>query len=238
MKRSSLEDLRRLCPAFLGSILGILSVFLLSGFIAVHPVQASEGTAILNGNNNVRCFAGSVLISADSYQIIVSCRNLLIPPSTNRLFYHVWAHRIAPSVGGVKAPLGNLVHSDYLSLGDISTGKLAARTREAFNEVIVTSEEAAQPRTPSLDRIIAPGAMKPLEIDLTPTPGPGGTAQATVAPASQVTIAPTVTPAGTPRTTAKSGSVIGTAIRVFLVVLGVIVIVAIVISVVQRRSAS
>ena len=180
----------------------------------------------------VRCFAASVLLDVDNYQVIVSCRNLIIPPAANRLFYRAWIKRIPPSTAVGKAPLGGLIRSEYASIGDLSNGKLAARIRDAFQEVIVTSEAEESPRSPSLDRVVAQGVMKPLEFGPTPT----GT-QLTEQPAVQQT--PTLTPTPTPKAKAvRSGSVVGTAVRVFLVVLGVIVIVAIVISIIQRRSAS
>lgn len=207
----------------------VVGVFLLG----VSQVWASEGTAFLTSDQTgVRCFAASVLLDVDSYQVVVSCRNLIIPPAANRLFYRAWIKRIPASTAGGRAPLGGLIRSEYSSLGDLSNGKLAARVRDAFQEIIVTSEAEDSPRDPSLDRVVAAGVMKPLEFGPTPT-GTQLSGQPIVQPTS--TLTPTPTPKAKP---ASAGSVVGTAIRVFLVVLGVIVIVAIVISIIQRRSAS
>lgn len=207
----------------------LVGVFLLGAARA----QASEGTAFLTSDQTgVRCFAASVLLDVDNYQVIVSCRNLIIPPAANRLFYRAWVKRISASTPQGKAPLGGLIRSEYASIGDLSNGKLTARIRDAFNEVLVTSEAEESPRNPSLDRVVAQGTMKPLEFGPTPT----GT-QLSDQPIVQATPTPTPTPTKSPKAT-KPGSVVGTAIRVFLVVLGVIVIVAIVISIIQRRSAS
>lgn len=202
-------------------------------FFGLRPVEASEGTAFLTSDQTgVRCFAASVLLDVDNYQVIVSCRNLIIPPAANRLFYRAWVKRIPASTQAGKAPLGGLIRSEYASIGDLSNGKLTARIRDAFNEVLVTSEAEEQPRSPSLDRIVAIGSMKPLEFGPTPT-GTLVSGQPIVQPSPSISPTPTKTPRVT-----KPGSVVGTAIRVFLVVLGVIVIVAIVISIIQRRSAS
>lgn len=208
----------------------VVGVFLLAG---ASRAQASEGTAFLTSDQTgVRCFVASVLLDVDSYQVVVSCRNLIIPPAANRLFYRAWIKRISASTPQGKAPLGGLIRSEYASIGDLSNGKLTARIRDAFNEVLVTSEAEESPRSPSLDRIVAIGSMKPLEFGPTPT----GT-QLLGQPIVQAT--PSLSPTPTPKAKAvRPGSVVGTAIRVFLVVLGVIVIVAIVISIIQRRSAS
>ena len=168
----------------LGRIATLIAVIGALLLVGVSGASASEGTAFLTSDQTgVRCFAASVLLDVDNYQVIVSCRNLIIPPAANRLFYRAWIKRIPPSTAVGKAPLGGLIRSEYASIGDLSNGKLAARIRDAFQEVIVTSEAEESPRSPSLDRVVAQGVMKPLEFGPTPT-GTQLTEQPAVQPTS------------------------------------------------------
>lgn len=216
-----------------GIALFVIAVGLL--LFSEKTVSASEGTAFLTSDQSpVRCFAASVLVDVDTHQVVLSCRNLVIPQGPELLFYRAWAKR-APATNqtGQKAPLGGLVRSEYVSLGDLSNGKLTVRIRDAFTDVIVTIESQAQPKTPSLNRLVASGAIRPLEFGPTPTGG----VQEFIQPSPTI-VGPSATPTPKAAVRAQSRGVVGTAIRVFLVVVSVIVIVAIVISIIQRRSAS
>jgi hypothetical protein len=197
-------------------------------------VMASEGTALLaSQDNDARCFVASVLVNEGDYQVVMTCRNLTTPPDANRLFYLAWARRKG-ATEGQQAKTGGLKlgKGAYFSLGDISGGKLNARAREAFEEVLVTAEADSGVSQPSLSALVVSGPMG--EIDF----GDSGQSNLKFSPTStiaRVTLAPT--PGKTVIPVAQK-SVAGTAARVFLTILAIIVVGAIVISVIQRRSAS
>ena len=116
-------------------------------------------------------------------------------------------------------------------MGDISTGKLNGRAREAFEEVLVTAEGESGINQPTLSALVVSGAMEEISF--------GGSGQSNLKFAPTSTIAK-VTLAPTPKSvsTGPQRSVGETAARVFFTILFIIVIVAVVISVIQRRSAS
>ena len=195
---------------------------------------ASEGTALLTSvDNDSRCFLASVLVDEGDYQVVMTCRNLTTPPDANRLFYLVWARRKG-AAEGQQAKTGGLKLGKgiYFSLGDISGGKLNARAREAFEEVLVTAEADSDVSQPSLSALVVSGPMA--EIDF----GDSGQSNLKFLPTStivKVTLAPT---SGKIVPSVAQKSVVGTAARVFFTILAIIVVGAVVISIIQRRSAS
>lgn len=210
----------------LKKIIGFSLTALTLLLILTKDANASEGTALLTSkDNDARCFLASVLVDEGDYQIVMTCRDLTTPPDANRLFYHVWGRREGAAesqqskTGGLKLGKGA-----YFSLGDISDGKLNARVREAFEEVLVTAETESGVNQPSLSALVVSGPMEEINFGkFSPT--------STIA---KVTLAPTpkISPAGPQK------SVSGTAARVFLTILAIIVVGAVVISIIQRRSAS
>lgn len=218
----------------LKKIIGFSLTVLTLLLISIKPAHASEGTALLTSHDNdAKCFVASVLVNEGNYQVVMSCRNLTTPPDATRLFYHVWGKHIGTAegqqtkTGGLKFGKG-----PYFSLGDISSGKLSARSREAFEEVLVTAETESGVSQPSLSALIVSGPI--VDIDF----GDSGQSNLIFSPTStiaKVTLAPT---SGKNVAPAAQKSVAGTAARVFLTILAIIVVGAIVISVIQRRSAS
>ena len=206
------------------SLLVLSFTFLYFFVLSPAPAFASEGSALLSGPTAARCYFASVLIDENRYKIVASCRDLTVPPESETLFYRLWGKRLgaaAPTPGAKTSAFGR---GPYLSLGDISSGKLASDAREPFDEILITAEKEANPASPNLDKIILSGSIQPIDYGLKPT-----------SPLARVTLEPTVSP--TPP--ASSGkSVVGTAFRIFLTVLLIIVAVAVIISVIQRRSAS
>lgn len=184
------------------------------------PAFASEGTAFLTGSpTSAECFAVSVLTAPAEYRILITCRNLITPPQAETLFYLVWGKKITPGRG-----------SDYILLGNISSGKLAARARDSFNEIIVTAQKESSPSVPDLNSVVISGAIQPIEFAeatqtvLNPTP---------TIPVFGATLSPTQSPKQP-----VARNVVGTAFRLFLGIIGIIVAAAVVISLIQRRSAS
>jgi hypothetical protein len=204
-------------------------IFLLLG---AETAWANEGVASLSGpDTNAQCFSASVLVDEEDYRLVMTCRNLIVPPETERLFYYAWARRVgAEPVEGERTGLAGFGRGAFIPLGGITRGKLSARIREAFEEVLITAETVARPREPNLDETVVSGLMQPISFEevtevLQPTPT-GGVTRVTVEPT------PHPTPVGEGR------GVVGTAFRIFLGVLGVILAVAVVITFLQRRSAA
>lgn len=203
--------------------------------LAHKPIFASEGTAILAGEtSDAKCFAAAVLVAESDYQLVMTCRNLNVPPATEKLFYRAWAKRKGADIVDKKTTgLSRLGRGSYISLGDITDGKLAARTREPFDELLVTSESVSSPDKPNLDETLVAGVVKPIEFQAGSS---GLRSEPTLAVERVMPPAGKISP--TPMPAEAKRSVVGTALRVFLTVLGIIVAAAIAISVIQRRSAS
>ena len=141
---------------------------------------------------------------------MMTCRNLTTPPDADRLFYQAWARRKGVA-DDPKAKTGGLRFGKgaYFSLGDISTGKLNGRAREAFEEVLVTAEGESGINQPTLSALVVSGAMEEISF--------GGSGQSNLKFAPTSTIAK-VTLAPTPKSvsTGPQRSVGETATRVFL----------------------
>lgn len=218
----------------LKKIIGFSLTSLILLLASAKTANASEGTVLLTSHDNdAKCFVASVLVNEADYQVVMSCRNLTTPPDATRLFYHAWGRRVG-ATEGQQAKTGGLKFGKgpYFSLGDISGGKLSARAREAFEEVLVTAETESGVSQPSLSALVVSGPMGDIDF------GDSGQSNLKFSPTStiaKVTLAPTPGKTVTP-TVQKS--VAGTAARVFLTILAIIVVGAVVISIIQRRSAS
>lgn len=215
----------------------VYSVIRLFGYST--PAYASEGSALLSGQTDASCYFASVLIDENRYKIVAACRDLTVPPESETLYYRVWGKRLgqnAPTPGAKTSAFGR---SAYLSLGDITSGKLAADAREPFDEILITAEKESNPSNPNLDKIILSGSIQP--IDYGPPAGGAGVGETLkpTSPLARVTLEPTASPPPAGGSAVSSGkSVVGTAFRIFLTVLLIIVAIAVIISVIQRRSAS
>lgn len=197
---------------------------------------ASEGTAILSGPTETRCYLASILIDENRYKILASCRDLTVPPESETLFYRLWAKRLGVAAATPAAAKTFVFgRGVYFGLGDITSGKLAADSRDPFDEILITAEKETNPSNPNLDKIILSGSVQPIDYgpDLV---GIGETLKPT-SPLARVTLEPTPSPTPVPGQPARR-NVVATAFRIFLIVLLIIVAVAIIISVIQRRSAS
>lgn len=203
----------------------ITIIFVVIVFLTIRSsASASEGAAFLAGpETDAQCFAVSVLTAPAEYRILITCRGLITPPQTETLFYIAWAKK-APATASRGA---------YIFLGGISSGKLSARARDPFDEVIITAQKENSPAAPDLENIAVKGMIQPIEFR-----GTAGTISnpAPTAPIPRVTLAPTRN-AQSPSAAAGRG-VVSTAFRLFLVIIGIIVVAAVAISVIQRRSAA
>lgn len=196
-------------------------------------VWANEGTFRLSGpNTSARCFAASVLVDERDYQLIMTCRNLIVPPGNRSLFYVVWAKREEVAPTGAQRAIRPLGRREFSRLGELERGKLVTSLDDPFTQLLVTAEQSDDPEALVSDRVVVQGTINPIDLGaeaeeekLVGTPAPT---------AGLVTLAPTLRPTPTP----SRRGVVGTALRVLLIVVIIIVALAIVISIIQRRSAS
>lgn len=114
------------------------------------PTHASEGTAeVISTTGRARCLATSVLMQNRRYKVVVSCRDLIYPPTPDLLTYMVWA----TPVGG-----GNPER-----LGELGVGKAEFTTNTAFSDLLVTTETDNRVRSPS-DRVVMRGNIQPVSF--------------------------------------------------------------------------
>lgn len=213
-------------PVLLVSILAIGSIFFTS-----KSVTASEGTAFLTGSQTTaECFAASVLTAPAEYRILITCRNLTTPPQAETLFYSAWARKAGREIDE-KNSLPQFNRGVYVFLGDISSGKLLSRSKEAFDQIFITAQKENSPSTPDLDNQVLIGEVQPIEFAGAETK----LNSAPTVPVSHITLSPTRAADQSP---SAGRSVVSTAFRVFLSVMAFIVIAAVIISILQRRSAS
>jgi hypothetical protein len=138
------------------------------------PAMANEGELVLRGTvaNGPACKAASVYVRG-SYQVLLTCRNLLTPYSAEITRYVAWYRE---------------GESRWNRLGVLENGKLSSQTNEAFTQIQITAEETSGPRTAS-DRVIVAGQLTEFDFGLSSIT----TTQPSV-PSPTVTVSTEVTP--------------------------------------------
>jgi len=143
----------------------LTSAFFIALFLTVlaKPAQASEGTAQLTSTtgNPARCFVSSVLLKDLNFRVLVTCRDLVVPPAADAFVYSVWS---TSAENGRPA-----------KLGDLDVGKGEFKTKTAFTDVYITQEQSSRSRTPS--EAILRGTMQPISFLEGPAPTPTPTPQ-------------------------------------------------------------
>lgn len=160
----------------------LLATLLLTA-IAFFPSKsfASEGFVELTNRvgEDARCWAPSVLMQDQNYNILVSCRDIIYPGGVEVFDYVMWAR---PLSGG-----------DPVRLGAIELGKKSFRTSTAYNALFVTKERSANPRTPE-GPIVMQGTIQSIQLlDGSTTPRPTAAPGQSIAP--EASDEPVVTPA-------------------------------------------
>ncbi|OGY16590.1 MAG: hypothetical protein A2785_03285 [Candidatus Chisholmbacteria bacterium RIFCSPHIGHO2_01_FULL_49_18] len=183
--------------------------------VLAKPAQASEGTTQLTSTTGspARCFVSSVLLKDLNFRVLVSCRDLTLPPAADAFVYSVWA---------TSAENGR-----PFKLGDLDVGKGEFRTSTAFTEVFITQEQSSRSRSPS--ETILRGAMQPISFLEGPAPAPTPTPQSGQ-PAEnfgQIIEQPTPTPA-------ESKGFLGGIQRVGLIAVIVVFVLILVIAAITR----
>lgn len=140
----------------------VTALFLLAFLSLSKPASATEGVVDLYSltGTDARCHALSIFSTDNQFHLLVSCRDLVYPPDTYILHYLLWA---TPQKGG-----------DPLKLGELSFGKMGAKTAAPFTELYVTQESNPKVKEPTGD-IILKGQVQPIQNlvqKTTPTPTP------------------------------------------------------------------
>lgn len=139
----------------------ITILVLLAGFSASR-VLASEGQIEMRSTTgeDYRCWASSIYMQDNRYNISMSCRELLYPLEERIQVYMVWA---TPLEG--EAPV---------KLGSLDFGKEPYRIGQPFSNLFITTEANAKVKSPQ-GRVVMQGAVQPitfLDRPTTATPTP------------------------------------------------------------------
>jgi hypothetical protein len=109
----------------------LLKIFLVVFFLfslSISSVRAMEGTTELESitAEDYRCYAVSIQMMNWSYQILVTCRNLIYPAGDNIFQYVMWADPIE--------------EGKPIRLGELGLGRASFRTKTSFSSLFVTTE--------------------------------------------------------------------------------------------------
>jgi len=143
-------------------------------FLSAVSVFASEGTFELRStdSNNYRCFVASLQMQNLTYNVAISCREIVFPLDTTIYSYILWAN---PSSGGSPIKIGN-----------IGLGRAQFSTKTNFSSLFITGEQNPNVKVPT-GNVIMKGSIKPITFLETETP------TTTSSPGEQ-SVSPTLTP--------------------------------------------
>ena len=174
-------------------------------FLSAGQASASEGIIQLRNTigGQSRCFAESVLMPDFNYTVLVSCRDLVYPVSSELLSYVLWA---SPIDGG-----------SPIKLGDLSLGKVEFKTKTAFANLFATQERDNGVKNPG-GPLVMRGSVE--QIPLLQNPN--------LATEPQTSTPPLVTPFPSPAPSnliskLRSGAVV-TVISIFLIIVMLILV--------------
>lgn len=145
-------------------IIFVVFAFAALSFLGVKIVKASVGNIELNTttSESYRCFASSHRLKDQNFHLLVTCRNLIYPAGDFIFSYVMWA---TPSAGG-----------NAVKLGELGLGVAEFKTKTAFSNLFVTTEQDTRARAPS-GPVVMRGNVQPftfLDRPVTPTPSPEG----------------------------------------------------------------
>jgi len=199
----------------------LIGVFLMLG---VGKIEASEGTAWLDGDSGEQCYVSAIMVEPSRYEIMMSCRGLEVPPETESLYYVAWVKRLEDD--------RTAFEREYINLGVLNTGKLSTTVRNSFEELLVTVEKTASSNTPS-EKMIMSGTMEELVFTLQVPEIKDSVVKVQITPTPK----PDLEIVDEKVEEEEMGSVVGRIGRFFLITLGVVVVIAVIISVIQKRTA-
>lgn len=131
-----------LLPIILAIVIGLMAL--------ADEALASEGFVKLeNAQSQTRCFVQSAMTGENKYDLVISCRDLIYPPSEDAINYALWAN---PLGGGNPAYIGNL-----------GLGRRTAQVGFPFESLFVTSELSEKPKAPSIRKVLF-GEVRSIEF--------------------------------------------------------------------------
>jgi hypothetical protein len=113
-------------------------------FLSAGVTSASEGNTTLQSiiGGDSTCDAKSALMADNRYTILITCKDLLYPPTSDTNAYVVWA---TPTGGG-----------SAFRLGALGFGRAEFKTQNPFSALFVTRERV---NNQNLSRLKDPGAV-------------------------------------------------------------------------------
>lgn len=189
--------------------------FLVLFYFAPTPAWASEGNIELRNttNQDMRCFASSVLMPDFNYSLIISCRGLIYPPATDLFSYVLW------STSATDGKIGKL--------GELGVGKASFQTATPFSSLFVTQEPNNGVSNPS-NRTVMQGSVQSITFLSEPARPPAET------PALE-TLQPQPTATATATRSADFASRLRRAVIIFIVAIFIFVIGAFAVVITLRR---
>ncbi|QQS38905.1 hypothetical protein IPM62_06020 [Candidatus Woesebacteria bacterium] len=145
-------------------ILIFVALIVVSSFVVVKKISASEGVAELRSTNgeDYRCVVESQLAQDRTYKLLVTCRDLIYPSDSTVFSYILWAN---PTDGG-----------KIIKLGALDFGKKLFTSKRAFTSIFITTETALKGEAPQ-GPVVMQGTTLPrafLDKPTSPTPTPEG----------------------------------------------------------------
>jgi hypothetical protein len=206
----------------LRKILGFIAslIILTFGLFAFSKAAyASEGTAELRSltDKSYRCFASSILTEAETYKVLITCRDLIYPPEVDKFAYVAWG-----------TPLQG---ENPIRLGELGKGKASFQTKKAFSEIFVTVETSSTIKKPSGPTVMR-GAVNPIAFS-----GSGETISETPAASPTVTATP-ITDQNVTNLGQKLKPSLGRVLLIVFIVFLVIIVIAFVFSRARRPYSS
>lgn len=128
-----------------------LVIFFSLLFFSFKIASASEGTFELRSTdtNKYKCFAASLQMQNLSYQVLISCRNIIFPVDDTIFTYILWAN---PKDGG-----------NALKLGSIGLGRGEYTVKTAFTSLFITAEQNGGVKAPA-GKVVMRGSIKPVSF--------------------------------------------------------------------------
>lgn len=151
----------------------VLSIALGLSFIAIPSATlATEGVTELRSTTNetYRCQAESHQGQDRNYKVLVTCRDLIYPATSEVFSYVMWANPVQP---------GNII-----KMGQLEYGRKLFTVGRPFTSIFVTAEPKPGVNTPQ-GPVVMQGTVQPRpfldgEVIATPTPTPEEAPQPTV----------------------------------------------------------
>lgn len=170
-------------------------------FVFSTNTHASEGLIEMRSTTRetYRCFASSILMQDQNFNVNVSCRELIYPAGNTVFTYVLWAQ---PVDGG-----------NPRRLGELGYGRLAAKLNLPFNQLFVTTETKGNVGKPGGPVVMRGNVSTITFLDRATSPTPTPVGQTSNGTNETITGTPNPDSSITPTEGASTGSKIATAFK-------------------------